>query len=137
MIEFSLTPRDYADGQQFWLPVVEATVLGLETRFAAVVDTGAAVSVVDRVVLESAGWSDDEIRAGERIAVEGIGGKREGWLTSLDLVLGTQPTIILREVTCFVCEEPPDAILLGQQQALEVMVLLQNGPDRVAQLSRP
>ena len=128
MIEhrFPLSRESWRDEQTHVLPRVEVRVGESDQAWGAVVDTGAAVTVIDVEVLRAAGWTEDELKQGDDVSVAGVKGSAAGRLFELTLRVGD---LTLREVPCVVLEGVNDAVLLGQCRALELLVFEQHGPD--------
>ncbi len=130
MSRFSFELEEVAwEGGAYLLPRVPVRFDGVAGVFPALIDTGAAVTVVHAGIVEMTGLTSKEIASkGIRVALAGVAGEVEGYVIPLTFTLGARRQVTLRDVPCVVSRDITDVVILGQQGALQRLYFEQHGP---------
>ncbi len=124
------------EGGWYLVPRVAVSLDGRTPAVSALIDTGAALSVIhpDFVALLGVSAADIESQ-GRAVVIDGVAGQVDGYLWAANFVLGADQQIRLPNVPCLVSPHVSDTLILGQQGVLERLYFEQRGPDLIGRLA--
>ena len=111
--------------------------------FQALVDSGAALTIANRVIAKTIHLTDDDFLAADPIELVGAGGRRfYARRFQLEIQVGVgggQPFSLPSSTVCFTEDPLPYPVLLGQRDFLEQLVYVQRNqlPQPEFVLDRP